>query len=361
MTEAPLPDRLRPVRLWLYAVAGLVFAMVLLGGATRLTGSGLSITEWRPVTGTIPPLSAQDWAAEFAKYQRIPQYQIVNRGMSLEAFKTIYWWEWAHRFLGRLIGLAFVLPALWFAWTGRIGRALGGRLLALFALGGAQGFGGWFMVSSGLSGRVSVSQYRLAFHLTLATAILALLLWTARGLRASAPEAGGPTRLRWTAAALLGLVFLQIFLGALVAGLDAGLSYSTWPLMDGRLLPPASQLLAMQPAWANLFENVLTVQFSHRVTAYILLALATVHAVDAAQSGSREAARRAWGLAGLVWVQAGLGILTLLWAVPTGLALLHQAGAVVVLALATLHAHALACAGSAARLPAPRMREAVPA
>src|ERR1700741_977056 len=222
-------DRL--VRLWLIAVAALIFVMVLVGGATRLTESGLSIVEWKPVTGAIPPLSEADWAAEFGKYRTIPQYTQLNRGMTLDEFKTIYWWEWAHRLLGRVIGAAFLFPFLWFLWRGWVERGLKWRLWGLFALGGIQGAVGWWMVASGLVGRVSVSQYRLAFHMTLACAIYAALLWTARAL-SSRPAVNGPQYLRTWAAALVPLVLLQIYLGALVAGLDAGKVYTTFPLID---------------------------------------------------------------------------------------------------------------------------------
>lgn len=327
-------DALRPVRFWLYAVAALVFVMVLVGGATRLTESGLSITEWKPVTGALPPLSETEWQTEFAKYQEIPQYRVVNKGMTLDEFKTIFWWEWGHRLLGRLIGFAFAIPFAIFLITGRIGRRHLVPLGSLMVLGGLQGFVGWYMVKSGLVDRVSVSQYRLAIHLTLALIIFAAILWVARGL---APERAAVTRnprLRLTAWTILGLTFVQLFLGALVAGLDAGLAYPTWPLMDGDFIPPISSLLVMDPAWKNFFENVLTVQFLHRMTAYLLIIVAVVHAFDASDSPIRNTA---WLFVGGLLVQATLGVLTLLHAVPISLALLHQGGAVFVLAIATLH------------------------
>jgi cytochrome c oxidase assembly protein subunit 15 len=270
------------IRQWLYAVAALLFAMVLVGGATRLTESGLSIVEWKPVTGTLPPLSQAEWQAEFEKYKTIPQYQQVNRGMSLDEFKTIYWWEWTHRFLGRLIGAAFLVPFLFFLWRGWIEPGLRGRLWTIFALGTLQGAAGWWMVVSGLAERTSVSPYRLAFHLTLAGVIFAGLIWTAQKL-AARPQSGAPTAIRAGALALLVLVLVQIYLGALVAGLDAGLIYNTWPLMDGELLPDFSDLLLLDPLWRNFFENVLTVQFDHRMMAYLLWLAAIIHLIDVAR------------------------------------------------------------------------------
>src|SRR6266700_1863547 len=245
-TKATTPTRhagtaTRAIGLWLWCVAGLVFAMVLVGGATRLTESGLSIVEWKPVTGAIPPLGEADWQAEFAKYKTIPQYERLNRGMSLDEFKTIYWWEWGHRLLGRLIGAAFLLPFLWFLWRRSIDRRLALALAGIFTLGAVQGAVGWWMVASGLTERVSVSQYRLAFHLTLACIIYAAIVWTAQGLVPRATIVV-PTRVRVGASAVLALVILQIYLGALVSGLRAGLIYNTWPLIDGSLVPEGSRL-----------------------------------------------------------------------------------------------------------------------
>jgi cytochrome c oxidase assembly protein subunit 15 len=338
------PSAARAVGLWLWCVAGLVFAMVLVGGTTRLTQSGLSITEWQPVTGVVPPLGEADWQAEFAKYKTIPQYERLNRGMSLDEFKAIYWWEWGHRLLGRLIGVVFAVPFLWFLWRRAIDRRLGLALGGIFALGAVQAAVGWWMVASGLTERVSVSQYRLAFHLTLACIIYASLAWTAArtmAARAPAPSAA-PRRLRWTAGALLVLVIAQIYLGALVAGLHAGLIYNTWPLIDGSFIPPAAALLFDQPPWRNFFENTLTVQFDHRMTAYALAVLAIAHAIDAHRQGSvpgnDHLATGADFVAVAVLAQAALGIMTLTGGVPLELALSHQAMALVVLTAATLHA-----------------------
>jgi cytochrome c oxidase assembly protein subunit 15 len=322
------PRGLRPVRIWLGVLAIFVALMVIVGGATRLTDSGLSITEWKPVTGAIPPLSAAHWQAEFAKYQQIPEYQQVNRGMSLEEFKTIYWWEWGHRFLGRLVGVAFLVPFLVLIATGHIRRWMAPRLIGLFILGGLQGAIGWWMVTSGLTERTDVSQYRLAVHLTMACFIFAALIWTMLSLSERA-EPHAPARIRKTAWLVLALVFVQIALGALVAGLDAGLTYNTWPLMDGDFIPDG--LLMLEPWWLNLTENITAVQFDHRMFAYLLTIVAFVHAwqLRSAGLGGRAAA-----LAGAVLLQILIGIATLIHAVPLSLGILHQAGALLVLAVA---------------------------
>src|SRR5580692_3529296 len=278
----------RAIRLWLYAVAALVLAMVLVGGATRLTESGLSITEWQPVIGALPPLSDAQWQAEFEKYQAIPQYHALNQGMSLDAFKSIYWWEWTHRLIGRVIGFIFLLPLLWFLWRGWIGPGLRGRLWFIFGLGALQGAVGWWMVASGLVHRVEVSQYRLATHLVLACAIYVAIIWTAQRLGAR-PTMPVPPRIRSSAMALLLLVLLQIYLGALVAGLRAGYVYNTWPLIDGSLIPDSARLFLNTPAWRNFFENTLTVQFDHRMVAYTIFICALLHAFDVARS-----ARSSW-------------------------------------------------------------------
>jgi cytochrome c oxidase assembly protein subunit 15 len=344
MTHTPLTtaDRRRAVALWLYVVAALMVVTLVVGGATRLTESGLSIVEWKPVTGVVPPLSEEAWQAEFAKYREIPQYRELNRGMSLDQFKTIYWWEWSHRLLARLVGAAFLLPFLYFLWRRVIEPRLRWRLWALFGAGAALGAVGWWMVSSGLAGRVSVSQYRLAFHLTLACAIYAAMLWLARGFAAAAtkPE---PRRMRVTAGALVWLVLLQIYLGALVAGLDAGLSYNTWPLIDGAFVPSAERLWFERPLWRNVFENSLMVQFNHRMFGYALWLVAMLHVADAIWLRRRGAAfNGALALAIAVTIQAGIGVVTLLYQTPLALALLHQVMAIVVLTVAVVHAQRLA-------------------
>jgi cytochrome c oxidase assembly protein subunit 15 len=331
----------RAIRLWLAAIAGLLVAMVLVGGATRLTESGLSIVEWQPVAGTLPPLSATGWQAEFDKYRATPQYRHLNSGMRLDDFKTIYWWEWAHRLLGRLIGAAFLLPFLFFLWRGWVAPRLRARLWTIFGLGALQGAVGWWMVASGLVNRVEVSQYRLATHLILACAIFAAVVWTLQDL-AGRTGVAVPARVRASAVGLVALVLVQIYLGALVAGLRAGLVYNTWPLVDGVLVPDAGSLFSAAPGWRNLFENPLTVQFDHRMAAYALWILAVLHAADVTRSRGGPALTGALALAAAVTIQAVLGILTLVHAAPLALALAHQGMAIVVLALAAIHAQRLA-------------------
>ncbi len=341
MTPIDQLDRpLRAIRLWLALVALLVFSLVVVGGATRLTESGLSIVEWRPVTGVLPPVSADAWQAEFEKYQTIPQYAQRNLGMTLSEFKTIYWWEWTHRLLGRVVGAAFLLPFLWFLWRGRIARGLRGQLWGIFALGALQGAVGWWMVASGLADRTEVSQYRLATHLLLASLIYAALIWTLLRLPSGrdAPPAP-PPHLRWGARLLVALVLLQIYLGALVAGLRAGLIYNTWPTIDGAFVPEWSRLFFETPAWRNFFENALTVQFNHRMVAYTLLVVAVLHAVDVVATLRRgPAVVNGILLVLAATLQAVIGIITLLAQVPIDLALLHQGMAMIVLAIAVAHA-----------------------
>jgi cytochrome c oxidase assembly protein subunit 15 len=333
---------LRAVRWWLIAVAALIAIMVLVGGATRLTESGLSIVEWKPVSGALPPLGEQQWTQAFDAYKAIPQYRELNAGMSLEEFKTIFWWEWSHRLLGRVIGAVFLLPFLWFLWRGVLNADLRLRLWIIFGLGALQGGVGWWMVASGLSQRVEVSHYRLATHLVLALLIFAAIVWTLRRLADRTPSPA-PFRLRLTSIGLLVLTFIQLYFGALVAGLRAGRVYNTWPEIDGGLIPSAARLWFDQPWWRNLFDNPLTVQFEHRMTAYTLLALALVHAIDAIRSRQATAAvNGALALAGALSVQATLGILTLLYQVPIALALAHQAVAILVLTLAVLQVERLA-------------------
>ena len=330
--------RLRPVRLWLLLSAMMILLTLIVGGATRLTESGLSIVEWKPVTGVLPPFSQREWQAEFEKYQAIPQYRELNRGMTLDAFKTIYWWEWSHRLLARLTGAVFLLPLLFFLWRGDIPRGLRARLWTIFGAGATLGAVGWWMVSSGLTQGVSVSQYRLAFHLTLATAIYAAILWTARQLMEQ-PLSDAPARLRFGALALAVLLLFQIYLGALVAGLDAGLVFNTWPLIDEAFVPSGERLWFIQPAWRNLFENTLTVQFDHRMVAYAIWILAILHAGDAWRA--RIGLGGALTLAGAVTVQAALGIVTLLHQAPIPLALAHQVLAILVFSIAVIHAERL--------------------
>jgi cytochrome c oxidase assembly protein subunit 15 len=354
--ETFIPTINPAVRIWLYAVAALVFAMVMVGGATRLTESGLSITEWKPLTGALPPLDEAAWQAEFEKYKLIPQYAQMNAGMTLIEFKTIFWWEWTHRFLGRFVGLAYLLPFLFFLWRRWVTPEWRLRLWGIFALGALQGAVGWWMVASGLTERINVAPVRLAFHLTLAAVIYVALIHTAERMRQQrkryppSPSARNAVG-RSAAIALLVLIIVQIYLGALVAGLRAGYAYNTWPLIDGAFIPDAARLWFETPWWRNLFDNTLTVQFLHRMTAYLLLAASAWHAFEMRRAvpGSAEAGR-ASVLFAVVVVQAVLGILTLVHVMPIGLALAHQAMAMVVLALATIHtarAHALLAIRSA--------------
>ena len=272
----------RAVRLWLLAAATMIFLTLIVGGATRLTVSGLSIVEWKPVTGVLPPMSDGAWQSEFDGYKAIPQYRKLNQGMSLAQFKVIYYWEWTHRLLARATGAVFLLPFLLFLWQGAIPPPLRPRLWIIFAGGAALGVVGWWMVASGLANSTltKVSQYRLAFHMTLACAIYAAVLWTAQQIAPKSSD-GAPQRLRLAALAIAALLLMQIYLGALVAGLDGGLKYNTWPLIDGAVMPPLDQLIFIRPLWRNLFENTLTVQINHRMLADGIWLLAMLHAVDA--------------------------------------------------------------------------------
>jgi heme a synthase len=342
MTELTSHHAPRAVRWWLTAIALLIAIMVLVGGATRLTESGLSIVEWKPVTGTLPPLTEAQWAEAFEGYKTIPQYRELNAGMNLAEFKTIFWWEWSHRLLGRFIGVAYLLPFLWFLWRGALRADLKRRLWIIFGLGALQGAVGWWMVASGLTQRVEVSQLRLATHLVLALLIYAAIVWTLRrlGQRQSVVVS---SRLKITGLLLLALTFVQLYLGALVAGLRAGRVYNTWPGIDGALIPSVVRLFFEEPWWRNLFDNTLTVQFEHRMVAYTLLVLAILHAVDAVRlrAGTAIVNGAVW-LAAAITLQVVLGILTLLQQVPILLALAHQAVAIVVLTLAIFQAERLA-------------------
>jgi len=355
----------RPVAIWLLVCCAMIFAMVVIGGITRLTWSGLSITEWQPVSGIVPPLSAADWKAEFAKYQQTAQYKLLNAGMSLGDFKTIFRWEYVHRLWGRLIGFVYALPFLYFLARRRIPRRLAWPLAGIFALGGAQGALGWYMVESGLAERIEVSQYRLTAHLALALVIYAATLWTALGLlqtptptlprlrgrelaTASAPDAPPPPLAgegwgggwRRAAEAVLALISLTIVAGGFVAGLNAGLTYNTFPLMDGSFVPAGYAQLS--PFVRNWFENVAAVQFDHRI-----LAMTTVASVFALWLAGWRAAlplaakRALHGLLAIALLQLSLGISTLLLVVPLPLAAAHQAGAVLLLTAAIVLRHRL--------------------
>lgn len=323
-------------QIWLSIVLVAILALVLVGGATRLTDSGLSITQWKPIHGVIPPMSEADWQEELELYRQIPEYQLINKGMSLDEFKTIYWWEWAHRLLARGVGVLFGVPFLFFLATGRVEKRLRWPLFGLLVLGGLQGAVGWWMVASGLVDRVDVSQYRLATHLTLACLIFAAIVWVMRGLAPHSADPVPSVGLKRGAGALAGLVLVQIYLGGLVAGLDAGLASSTWPLMNGAIVPEG--LLEITPSWRNFFENELTVQFVHRLGGYLLFALTLWHMVASILRGRGSThCRRAVLLFVMVTIQALIGIVVILTQVPVGWALVHQGWAVVVLGFAVAH------------------------
>jgi cytochrome c oxidase assembly protein subunit 15 len=331
----------RAIAIWLIGCAAMIFVMVVLGGVTRLTESGLSITEWQPITGILPPLGDAAWQAEFARYREIPQFRFVHSWMTLEDFKTIFFWEWLHRLWGRLIGLAFALPFLWFLLRRRIPRGLAPRLVGILLLGGAQGVLGWVMVKSGLVDRVEVSQYRLVAHLGLAILLYAAIVWTALDLlRPQSSRAAASAVLRRAAGIVVVLVFLTLLAGGFVAGLHAGLIYNTFPLMDGRLVPAGYGQLS--PWWLNAFENVAAVQFDHRLLAMTTLAAIVIFAVAASRHElSRDARRAVAALLALGVIQVGLGIATLLLVVPIPLAAAHQAGAVLFFTAALAASHAL--------------------
>ncbi len=334
LNEVARQDRnRRAIRIWLGCVLLALFALVLVGGATRLTESGLSITQWQPIHGVIPPLNAQEWQEEFDLYKRIPQFQLLNKDMTVDEFKGIFWWEWAHRFLARATGVIFGVPLLFFVLTGRVERKLWLPLGGIFLLGGLQGAIGWWMVSSGLQARTDVSQYRLATHLVTACLIFASCMWF---MRALSPHSNEPAPTRYSAK-LAGLIafmsLFQIYLGALVAGLDAGMSYNTWPLMDGAVVPGG--LFVQSPGWINFFENPKMVQYVHQLGAYALFAVVAVNMIISLRAAAETThARRSVVLFVLVLIQAILGITTLLLQVPLHLALTHQAGALIVFGFA---------------------------
>jgi cytochrome c oxidase assembly protein subunit 15 len=332
-----MPARhVRALRSWLGVIAFLVVAMILVGGATRLTDSGLSITEWQPIIGAIPPLSAAHWQEAFEAYQKIPEYTEINAGMSLAQFKAIYWWEWAHRFLGRFIGVVFLLPFIVFWLAGYIPRALLPRLLGLFVLGGLQGALGWYMVKSGLVDRTDVSQYRLTAHFGVALLILGYTVWLLLGLGAARKEQTRSSSVSRVAAAVLFLIFVQLLAGALVAGIDAGMGFNTWPLINGAFIP--NGLDEASPWYLNLFENPLTVQFDHRMLGYAVVVATAAQAIWLAlKRDGQVLVGSAVTLTVMAILQATLGVWTLLLAVPIQLGLAHQAGAIIVFVAALHH------------------------
>ncbi len=349
MSTPPRPTTLesdsRAVQLWLFSICAMITTMVSIGGITRLTGSGLSITDWAPILGVVPPLTDEAWQAAFAKYQEIPQYKLINSAIGLADFKFLFFWEWFHRLVGRLVGIVVLVPGILFWFRGKISARLARRVLLGFFLGGFQGALGWFMVKSGLSERTSVSHFRLAAHLSLALLILAYFVWLARSVaigknfRVSEPVAYSFVRPKYPF--LVALLVLQIIYGAFVAGLKAGKAFNTFPLMAGSFVP--SNLLEFSPLWLNAFENPATVQWIHRTFAWaVFIATMGIWITLARRKTSRGPIRRfSTGLAHLVLMQFILGVFTLVYAVPVTLGVLHQLGAALIVIFLTLLGHAL--------------------
>lgn len=334
----------RPIATWLFVCCALVFATVVVGGVTRLTHSGLSITEWQPIVGTLPPLNDAQWQEAFAKYQRTPEYQQVNKGMALAEFKGIFWWEYFHRLLGRMIGVVFLVPLVWFTVRRRIPPGYAWKLCGVFVLGGLQGAMGWYMVKSGLVDDPRVSQFRLTAHLGLALLIFAAMFWVGLSLVSACRTTWTTTAqrsVRRFASGLAGLVFLTALTGGFVAGIRAGFAYNTFPLMNGQVIP--SELFMLEPWWKNFFYNMATVQFDHRLIAWALAFLTPVLWWKLRATDGLPFRARAGGhlLLALLALQIALGIATLLYGVPLPLAAAHQAGAVLVFAAALNVAHAL--------------------
>ena len=323
------PGSQAAVAAWLLACCALVFAIVVVGGITRLTHSGLSIVEWQPIVGTLPPLGEAQWAQAFAKYRLTPEFRLTNHDMTLEGFKGIFWWEYSHRLLGRLVGFVFFVPFAWFLARGRIGRALGWKLGAILLLGGLQGGLGWFMVKSGLVDDARVSSMRLASHLGLAFLIYASMLWVALGILFPSPRRSSRSVAKLSAA-VVALVFVMALTGALVAGIRAGYAYNTFPLMNGEWVPGGMWLI--DPWWMNLVHNMATVQFNHRWLAMVIVATVATLWWRVQRDPQADPRARLWGhaLLGAVAVQISLGIATLLLRVPVALAALHQCGALIV-------------------------------
>lgn len=328
------PNR-RTVGYWLLFMTAIVLFMVMVGGATRLTESGLSMVDWRPVTGTLPPLSEADWQDEFAKYQTSPEYRLRNSDMTVEEFKGIFYWEWGHRLLGRLIGVFFVIPLAWFWLKGRIPQGYKPKLLVLLLLGGSQGLLGWYMVMSGLVDEPAVSHYRLTAHLSLALFIMAALFWTALSLLRPEPQVGDKQFKILTHITAAMLVF-QIVMGALVAGLKAGLIFNQWPMMGEGFVP--SGLLSLEPVWQNFFDNAVTVQFDHRIGAYLLFALASVLVLKGRSQSPLIRGASLVFFAGVI-LQMTLGIVALLLEVPVSWGTAHQGGGAILLLIITYLMH----------------------
>jgi cytochrome c oxidase assembly protein subunit 15 len=328
----------RQIAYWLLICAAVIFGMILLGGVTRLTNSGLSMVDWKPLMGVIPPLSEADWQAMFLKYQQFPEYQKVNTGMSLEEFKPIFMYEYLHRVLGRFIGLIFILPFLFFLFTKRIKAGLTPKLIIMLIGGGFQGLLGWYMVKSGLVDNPRVSQYRLTAHLGAAVLIYSFILWTAFSL--ISPKSDQPIELKNFSYLLSGLIFLMILSGGLVAGTHAGHAYSTWPLMGDSFIPAG--LYSMTPVWLSAFEDITTIQFNHRMFAYLIVALVIVFALKTLRADIKGPAKiGVFCLIGLLIMQVTLGISTLLFYVPVPVAAAHQVGAVALLSASLFISHSL--------------------
>ncbi|WP_413154731.1 COX15/CtaA family protein [Bartonella sp. cb54] len=334
----PLQKKYRKqIRVWLDSILLLCLAIVLVGGATRLTGSGLSITEWKPIHGMIPPIGMEQWQEEFSKYQQIAQYKLLNRDMTLSAFKVIFWWEWGHRVLGRLVGLVALFGLIWFWANKRVEKNILLPISIVPVLIAIQGAIGWWMVASGVgqSNLTSVSQYRLAFHLITACFVIIFVTYLSRGLIEYSEK---PTNkvIQHFAGWLVALILVEIYLGALVAGLHAGKVYNTWPLMDDQIIPDG--LLNHNPIWLNFFENPLTVQFIHRFFAYFLFIVAIIHALYVQKNVPHSThSRRAFLICIMIVIQALLGIITLLNEVPISLGLIHQSVALVILCFSVAH------------------------
>tara|TARA_Y100001936_G_scaffold254062_1_gene324287 strand:- start:6480 stop:7490 length:1011 start_codon:yes stop_codon:yes gene_type:complete len=333
----------RPVAIWLLICCTLVFAMVVVGGVTRLTDSGLSMVEWRPIVGTIPPITENDWDEVFKKYHETPQYKEVNQGMSIDEFKGIFWWEYAHRVLGRVIGIVFFVPFLFFLVRKRIDRPLGFKLGGIFLLGGLQGLMGWYMVKSGLVDNPHVSQYRLTAHLSLAFVIHAAMFHVALGLLDPHSRLDISKKLRNLQIfikLLIGIIFLMVLSGGFVAGIRAGLAYNTFPLMNGKFIPP--EIFILEPWYLNFFENMATVQFDHRMIAWILAILVPIFWYKSRQIALPSSVRLACNLFLIMLaIQICLGVATLLMVVPLPLAASHQAGAVLLFTAAIWVNHKL--------------------
>jgi cytochrome c oxidase assembly protein subunit 15 len=340
------------IAIWLLICCGLVMGIVIIGGLTRLTGSGLSMVEWKPIVGLLPPLNDAEWQAAFEMYRKSPEYRYVNIGMTVEGFQSIFWLEYIHRMIGRFIGVAFFIPFVYFWLRGKIAKGLLPKLVAMFLLGGAQGALGWFMVASGLAEDPHVSPYRLTAHLGLAVTIFIYMLWVALGLlgyRRNRTDSEHP-RLKKFAVATTVLAFVTILSGGLVAGLKAGFAYNTFPLMGGKLIPDG--IMALEPAWINFFDNIITAQFTHRVLAISVLVLVIALWTSARRRALSQATRTAFNaMLAMAVIQVTLGISTLLLHIPIPLASAHQAGAVVLLTTLLIVTHRLRAQHALASAP----------